>query len=41
MSLDVVERLLVQRRWSPRRYAQHLAALFRSTFVAAATPATT
>jgi AcrR family transcriptional regulator len=33
MSFDVLERLLVDRRWSPERYAEHLALLFRSTFV--------
>jgi len=33
MSFDVLEGLLVDRRWSPTSYAEHLAALFRSTFV--------
>jgi len=33
MSFDVLEGLLVGRGWSPMRYAEHLAALFRSTFV--------
>lgn len=34
MSFDVLEGLLVERRWSRRRLADHLAALFRATFVA-------
>ncbi|HEY6737439.1 MAG TPA: helix-turn-helix domain-containing protein [Actinopolymorphaceae bacterium] len=33
---DVVEGLIVDRRWSRRRFAEHLGALLRSTFVAAA-----
>lgn len=33
MSFDVLEGLLVDRRWSPQRYAEHLALLFRNTFV--------
>jgi len=33
MSFDVLEGLLVDRHWSPERYAEHLAVLFRSTFV--------
>ncbi len=33
ISSDVVEALLVDRRWSRRRLAEHLALLFRSTFV--------
>jgi AcrR family transcriptional regulator len=37
MSFDVLEGLLVQRRWSRRRYAEHLAALLHATFVADAT----
>lgn len=34
MSFDVVEGLLVQRRWSQARLARHLRLLFRATFVA-------
>jgi hypothetical protein len=33
MSIDVLDRLLNERRWSRRRVAEHLAALFRLTFV--------
>jgi AcrR family transcriptional regulator len=33
ISSDVVEALLVDRRWSRRRLSQHLTLLFRSTFV--------
>lgn len=33
MSIDVLDRLLNQRRWSRRRIAEHLAALFQATFV--------
>jgi len=33
MSFDLLEELLVDRGWSPRRYRTHLAALFRSTFL--------
>lgn len=33
MSWDVLEGLLVERRWSRRRYADHMALLLRSTFV--------
>jgi AcrR family transcriptional regulator len=32
---DVIEALIVDRRWSRRRLAQHLALVFRSTFAAA------
>lgn len=32
---DVIEALIVDRRWSRQRLARHLALLFRSTFVAA------
>lgn len=35
ISSDLVEALLVDRRWSERRLAEALAALFRSTFVGA------
>lgn len=35
ISSDVIEGLLVDRRWSRRRLAEHLALLFRSTFVVA------
>ena len=35
ISTDMIERLVVDRRWSPRRLEQHLALLFRRTFVAA------
>jgi AcrR family transcriptional regulator len=38
MSIDVLDRLHNERRWSTRRVAEHLAALFHATF--AATPAT-
>lgn len=34
MSFDVLEGLTVQRRWSRRRLAEHLAALLRATFLA-------
>jgi hypothetical protein len=30
----MIEALIVDRRWSRRRLAEHLALLFRSTFVA-------
>lgn len=33
MSFDVLEGLLVDRHWSPERYAEHLAVVFRKTFV--------
>jgi AcrR family transcriptional regulator len=33
MSFDLLEELLVDRGWSPRAYGDHLAMLFRSTFV--------
>jgi hypothetical protein len=33
MSYELLEDLLVDRGWSPRRYSSHLAALFRSTFL--------
>jgi AcrR family transcriptional regulator len=33
MSYELLEDLLVDRGWSPRRYRSHLAALFRSTFL--------
>jgi AcrR family transcriptional regulator len=33
MSFDLLEELLVDRGWSPRRYRTHLAALLRSTFL--------
>lgn len=33
MSLDLLERLVVDRRWSPRRFADHYGALLHSTFV--------
>ncbi len=33
MSIDVLDRLLNERRWSHRRVAEHLAALFQATFV--------
>jgi hypothetical protein len=34
ISSDMIEALIVDRRWSRRRLAKHLALLFRSTFVA-------
>ncbi|HZD67344.1 MAG TPA: helix-turn-helix domain-containing protein [Actinomycetes bacterium] len=36
ISSDMIEALTVDRRWSHKRLADHLALLFRSTFVAAA-----
>jgi len=40
MSLDVLERLHTDRRWTPRQFADHLATLFHRTFVTGeATPA--
>jgi AcrR family transcriptional regulator len=33
MSFDLLEELLVDRGWSPRRYRAHMAALLRSTFL--------
>lgn len=36
MSLDLLERLVVDRRWSSRRFAEHYAATLRATFVDAA-----
>jgi AcrR family transcriptional regulator len=33
MSFDLLEELLVDRRWSPRRYRIHMATLLRSTFL--------
>ena len=33
MSYELLEDLLIDRGWSPRRYRTHLAALFRSTFL--------
>jgi AcrR family transcriptional regulator len=38
ISSDMVEALIVDRRWSRRRLAEHLALLLRSSFVSAATP---
>jgi AcrR family transcriptional regulator len=38
MSYDLLEELLVDRGWSPRRYRTYLAALFRSTFLSDAGP---
>jgi AcrR family transcriptional regulator len=35
ISTDLLERLLVERRWSRKRLADHLAALLRGTFVTA------
>jgi hypothetical protein len=35
ISTDMIEALLVDRRWSRPRIAVHLAGLFRSTFLAA------
>lgn len=35
MSLDLLERLITDRRWSTRRFAEHYATLLRSTFVRA------
>jgi hypothetical protein len=35
ISTDLLERLLVERRWSRKRLADHLAALLRGTFVIA------
>jgi hypothetical protein len=34
MSFDLLEQLLADRGWSPRRYRNHLAALLSSTFLA-------
>ncbi|MDF2706504.1 MAG: TetR/AcrR family transcriptional regulator [Nonomuraea muscovyensis] len=34
MSWDLLERLIVEKGWSPERYGDHLAGLFRATFVA-------
>jgi AcrR family transcriptional regulator len=36
ISSDVIETLLVERRWSKRKLSDHLALLFRSTFLAPA-----
>jgi AcrR family transcriptional regulator len=36
VSTDLIEALIVDRRWSRQRLAEHLALLFRSTFVATA-----
>ena len=36
MSWDLLEGLLVERGWSPHRYAEHMGLLFRSTFVSPA-----
>jgi AcrR family transcriptional regulator len=33
MSFDVLERLVLDRAWSPERYAEHLAVVFHKTFV--------
>jgi hypothetical protein len=33
LSLDVIETLLVDRRWSRRRFVEHFRALLRATFV--------
>lgn len=35
MSLDLLDRLITDRRWSTRRFAEHYATLLRSTFVRA------
>lgn len=32
MSLDILDRLLTERHWSRKRYAEHLAALLEATF---------
>jgi AcrR family transcriptional regulator len=39
ISSDMIQALLEERHWSPRRLAAHLAILFRSTFVAPPDPA--
>jgi hypothetical protein len=36
ISSDMIEALIVDRRWTLQRLAKHLALLFRSTFVAGA-----
>ena len=36
MSLDLLDRLVTDRRWSRKRFANQYAILLRSTFVAAA-----
>ena len=33
MSLDMLERLIVDRRWSRKSYGEHLAALLKATFI--------
>ncbi len=33
MGSDVTERLIVEQQWPPERFAEHLAVLFRATFV--------
>jgi hypothetical protein len=33
MSIDLLDRLVNQRRWSSRRVADHLTTLFHTTFV--------
>jgi AcrR family transcriptional regulator len=38
ISTDMIEALLIDRRWSRRRLASHLSRLFRSTFLTDATP---
>lgn len=38
MSFDVLDGLIVQRRWPSDRYADHMAALFRAAFVRGAAP---
>jgi hypothetical protein len=35
ISSDMIEALLIERRWSRRRLAEHLALLPRATFLAA------
>jgi hypothetical protein len=34
ISLNVVETLLIDRRWSRRRFVEHVTALLRATFMA-------
>jgi AcrR family transcriptional regulator len=38
MSFDVLEALVVDRRWSPKKFARKLSTLLRSTFVTPAAP---
>jgi hypothetical protein len=36
MSWDLLERMIVDRQWPPKQFGEHLAHLFRATFLTGA-----